>query len=245
MRPPISSGTVFIKDPVDKWNKEQTIGLAEHAVRTQFPYIYNKSGNVVLWDDFESPTIKPYVNANNSGSCNRSTDASLTGDFSMKFVTGNVADNYCYATYYINNFRSGKIGLLANLMTHDVQVEYELDIIYYDGSTKHAGRVKVDVSDGKVYYGYPTTSTHIDTISWYTSGDRNLFIPIKLVIDIDNDKYDNLYIARNKIDMSNYDLYTESTSTNQHIETWIWFYTKANVSYTSYMDNVVITDNEP
>ena len=130
-------------------------------------------------------------------------------------------------------------------MTHDVQVEYVLDIIYYDGATKHVGRVKVDVSDGKVYYGYPTPSTHIDTISWYTSSDRNLFMPIKLVIDIDNDEYDNLYIARNKIDMSNYDLYTESTSTSQHIETWIWFNTKADSSCTAYMDNVIITDNEP
>jgi len=237
--------TMFVKDPVDVWGKEVSIGPAEQALRTQFPYVYNRSGNVIFWDDFESPTIKPYLHATGTGgSCNRSTDAALNGDFSMKLITGNVENNSCTAKYYLDNFRFGKLGILAHLMTHNVQVAYTLSLQYFDGATLHVGRIKVDVSDGKVYYGYPTPTTHIGTISWYTSGTVDLFMPIKLVIDIDNNVFDKLYIARNEIDMNNYSLYTADNTTNQNVIAEIEFMTKANASYTAYLDNVVITDNE-
>ena len=241
----LQSSKMFVKDPIDVWGQETSIGPAEQALRTQFPYVYNRSGNVIYWDDFESPTVKPHTQVTGAGTCNRTCDKSLFGDFSMKFVTGNVAANICSAKYHLNNFRSGKLGMLAHLMTPDVQVTYALTLYYYDGTTAHIGRILVDVSDGKVYYGYPAPTTHIDTISWYTSGTVDLFVPIKLVADISKGVFDNLYIARNKIDMSSYSLYTAASGIKQSMIAEIEIATKANASYTAYMDNVIITDNEP
>jgi len=241
----LQTSRVYVNDPVDAWNKELSIGPAEQAVRSQFPYVYNRSGNVILWDDFENQTIKPYLYAGGTGTCNRSASKALFGDFSMKFVTGNVAGDGCCAQYDLNNFREGKVGAMANLMTNDVQIRYVMTISYYDGSTKYVGRVVVDVPSGNVYYGYPTSTTLIDTVSWYTSGSRDLWMPIKLVVDLNNRLFDTLYIARNEIDMSSVDLYTIANTTQQHMNISISPETKQNAAYTVYMDNVIITDNEP
>jgi len=236
--------TMFVKDPVDVWGKEVSIGPAEQAIRSQFPYVYNKSGNVIYWDDFESPTVKPGLVAAGAGSCNRTADKSLFGDFSMKFVTGAVVGNGCSADYYLNNFRAGKLGVLASFMTNAVQVEYMLTLDYSDGVTNHVGRIKVDVSDGKVYYGYPATNIYLGTVSWYTSGSVDLFMPMKLVVDFDNGVFDTLYIARNEIDMSSIDLYSTGSTVKQHMQAEVAAQTKAASSNTVYIDNVVITDNE-
>jgi len=246
MRPPISSGTVFIKDPVDKWNTEQTIGLAEHAVRSHaVPYLHTRSGNVIFWDDFENPTLKASMSATGAGTYNRSIDYSQFGNFSMKMVTGATSGNSCSAHYYISGITAGKIGMLAMLRATYPHTYYYIHLYKYDGTNVSRATIKIDNNDGKVYYGYPSPTNLVGTIKMYLDSVSLQFIPIKLVVDFDADKYDHIIVGNTEIDLSSYSVNTDTSGLDPHLMIYLSFYTGENLSRTAYLDSVIITENEP
>ena len=242
----LNSSSVFVRDPIDAWGKELSIGPAEQAIRTQLPYVFHRGGNVLYWDNFESPTIKPILECGGGGSCARSSTYAQFGDFSMKFTTGATSGNYCMLRYYMSHFREGKVGVTAAVWGGSFgAANWRLGIAYFDGTTEHSGTVKLDRSNDKVYYlDTGLVYQEASTVSFYDSASFPYFTPIKLVIDIENDVYDAAYVSWDKIDLSSHDLYTVSSSLKRHLELSVFYSTDENVDHTVYVDNVIITDME-
>ena len=67
MRPPTSSGTVYIKDKPDSWNKEHTIGNAELAARTGSNMVFDRRGTVYIQDNFDDAPLKWTADTTGSG----------------------------------------------------------------------------------------------------------------------------------------------------------------------------------
>lgn len=238
--------SMFIKDPVDVLGNEHTIGLAEHAVRTHaVPYPHTRSGNVVFWDDFESSTLKADMSATAAGTYSRSTDYSHFGDFSMKMVTDATSGESCSAHYYVIGKISGKLGSVMMLRTSDPNTYYHIHLYKYDGTNVSRATIKVNNSDGKVYYGYPAPTNLVGTIDMYLGSASRQFVPIKLVVDFDNNKYDHVIVGNTEIDLSSYSTNIAASAIDPNLMCYVSFYTGANFSYTAYLDSVIITDNEP
>ena len=195
MRPPVPSGTVFVKDPVDVWGKEQTIGLAEHAVRTKATSSpYDRRGTLIYWDDFESPSSRYFSETKlySNGTVARSTDNPKFGDFCLKLTTGSTTNDWVRIYYSVNDFHVGKIGAQFSFATQATHALVCLTMEYYDGSKVWTARLDYNLSTDMLrYYGDDGAYHDLITVPYYKgfAGELIPYSTIKLVADFDNKKY--------------------------------------------------------
>ncbi|MCW7077307.1 MAG: hypothetical protein OCU18_08540 [Candidatus Syntrophoarchaeum sp.] len=243
----IIPSSVFIKDPVDVWNKEQTIGLAEHAVRVHAPAIpFDRRGEIILWDDYESPTQK-YVSILGAGTINRSNDTSKFGDFSTKIVTGSTLHDNSAIYYYTSDYRDSKIGAQISFASADSTYSIWIVIRHYDGTNlrdyaleyeKSSGELSV-FSDGTKYTLSPAVEYKASINNWGT---------LKFVIDIVNNENVRALFFRKEFDLSSHpEPKSISSMPTEEPRLYIKFYYQAEeaAAKTGYLDNFILTENEP
>jgi len=245
MRPPVPSGTVFVKDPVDVWGKEQTIGLAEHAVRTHAaPMPFDRRGDVIYWDDFESPTRK-YIAY--TGTVNRSADRSYNGDFSLKCVsTGSGPPNRDGFVYYLANIHNDtNIGLQFAFSTDDDMWRMRIGMTYYDTVDKHMFIIGLK-SDGTLqYWDSAGTWQDIATTSLYKQNSY-IFAMMKVVGDLSTNKYVRATVFNAEYDLSSYACQTvASVKPEPYLSISGYVEELDAASKTVYFDNLILTENEP
>ena len=240
---------MFLKDPIDAWGKQTDVSLAELAVRNHAVAMpFDRRGDVLYWDDFESPTAKydTTIYGPGVGSIARSIDFCKTKDFSLKIVTDNSsADAYAGIDYEHTDFHVGKIGSQISFATQSTNFYVKLLMQYYDGTHRHDAAIKWDYDTGKAYY-YTGAASTVELPGTYTyyRGYRN-FATMKLVVDIENDKFDRLLLFNSEIDMSSYNTYSTAVATGRFLSTYFYIYNKTAASKTAYVDNYILTENEP
>lgn len=236
---------VFMADPVDILGKETTIGLAEHAARTKAPpYVLEKSGNVVFWDDYESSTLKADVSVVGAGTVNRSNDYSQFGELSMKLETGAVAGNSCSVRYQLSGKITGKLGVLASVRIVNPNTYLHVHAYKYDGTNVTRAIIKINIADGKVYCGYPAPTTYVGTAKLNIDSSSRQFVPMKVVVDLDNLAYGRVLVGNSELDLSGNVISSSASGIDPHLLCYISFFTNAGFSYVSYIDHVIVTEKE-
>jgi len=77
------------------------------------------------------------------------------------------------------------------------------------------------------------------------AGTPNLFHVAKLVIDFENDLYQRALIRSTEVDMSALGIQTAANATSPRMVFTVWIYSDSGDNDWAYIDNVVITQNEP
>jgi hypothetical protein len=234
---------MFVKDPVDVWGDESTIGLAELAVRTHAPPITSvKEGNVLEWDDFESSTQKYIDYVNGLGTIGRSADYARMGDFSLKCVTGAVVDNYSGAYHFTSNFHVHKIGTQIDFASSGTGYAAYTSITYYDGTNLHMGGLKWTESTGVLsYHGddgnfhdlTPIVLREVYNVNWGT---------LKMKVDLSTNKYISAHVFGNVYDLSAYSLYDAADASAKQLRSTNYIKTLAAASKTAYFDNYILLE---
>jgi len=243
--------SVFVKDPKDVWGKETTIGLAEHAVRVYAPPSpFEKRGNVIYWDDFESSSKRyyPKTKSGSDGYVVRATNNPKFGDYCLQLTTGSTSGDWCSVYYLINDFHISKIGAQIGIATQATQATLYFRLYYNDGTKRWNSVLRYDFSTDELdIYNSSGSYETIATIPYYkgAAGELIPYSTIKLVTDVENKKYVRALMFGNEIDLSSYSLDSDPMVVDPGLEVSIAFYTDQNVSYTAYFDNLIITENEP
>ena len=242
----LNSSSVFVKDPIDVWGKEQTIGLSELAVRTHAAAMpFDRRGDVIAWDDFESSTKRYSENIYGTGTIARSTDTAKTGTFSLKHVTGATTDNYCFMAYMQSDFHLGKLGSQISFASDSDNYVIWWDGSYYDGTYKHTAGIKWTESteklsylgDDAVWHDLPGTYEYYASITnWAT---------LKVVCDISTNYYVRVLFGNDEIDLSDYAMRTQANANKRVFVSTFETITKEDVAKTAYLDNYILTENEP
>lgn len=245
----LNSPHVFLKDPVDKWGEEKTIGLAEHAVRAHAPPIpYDRRGSVLFWEDFESPTMKGKKYGAAGATVNRSVDTAKFGDFSLKCVTTAVAHELSGREYYISDLHDNEqVGIQATFTSAETtKYAIGLDISYYDRTHLHAASIRWDKDTGNVTYvdstgSYATLQAvptfHPDLVNWGT---------MKLVVDFSSGNYIRALIFGSEYDLSGIAYQTTASVVGYKVAAIrIYIATTEAVVKTGYFDNFLLTEGEP
>jgi len=242
--------TVFVKDPVDVWGKEETMGLSELAVRTHAPPLaYDRRGDVIFWDDFESPTAKFTSSVAGAGTVIRSNTVAKIGDFSAKCTTGTVQNQYAGTQYSITDFHLGKIGVQTSFASNDSDYEVKLINAYYDGTNYHMAYIKYVFGDEKLYYQSaigPVVWTEIAADVEYRALTQN-WSTIKVVFDLSNYEFVRLLAFGNEYDLSGYSMPSDASVANPYLYTSVEFHKLdvAAIARVGYIDNIILTENEP
>ena len=250
MRPPVPSGTVYIKDPVDVWGKEQTIGLAEHAARLGSPATFDRRGTVFVYDDFENAPLKWNVAGGAGCSATLSDEHPASGSGCMKMVPASVADSYVRAYKLIGGVSQHKLGAEITIYRDD-EVAHLVGLVIraYTGSRVITSGVSLQMK-GFGGLSYLHGSDPSLTANWTTFNDtfeifEDATYPLKFVVDVDSEKYVRCMFGGTEIDMSAYAPHAAASTYAQLVTCDIYIPTPFASNAKTYFDNFILTIQEP
>lgn len=245
----LQTSSMFIKDPIDVWGNEKTIGLAEQAVRLGSPLVFDRRGDMLFHDDFESPTKKYADYKDAGGTVGRSIGYATRGDFCIKATTNASSGDVAGVEYIYTDYHDGRIGVQASMYTNNFPTTLELSITHHDGTFKHHAQLKY-------YLATPNFLTKImdfggaevtvsSSIDCYQSIANQNFATFKLVIDTNTGYYVRALLLRNEIDLSEYNIETSASAEAPHLQIRAFVISATGINEVAYIDNITITENEP
>jgi len=239
----------FVTDPKDVWDKETTIGLAEHAARLGSPSTFDRRGSVLVYDDFESAPLKWYTTLTGTGGLvTYSNEYPYKGSGCMKIVSPSGAGDYSRAYRFIGGIAKGLVGIEITVMFKTtVNCKPSISFQAYTGTKQILAGIRIEQSstNGLSYLHdlYPYQDASWTSFNTDFTISTDIPYPIKFVVDIDNEKYVRCIFGGAEIDMSSYTPYVASSTYAQYILPEIYVVTSAQA--TMYFDNFILTIEEP
>jgi len=235
-----------LADPEDVFGNPNYMGAAELAARLGSINTFERRGTTVWMDDFEDGANKWKEYGSGDGYSTTITIAqAFTGSCSMLLTCGS-SDNY--QAQILRRFAVpvfGKIGYEFHFwMDGNVTSLFFRPTISYEGDY-YVGGFNMDKTNSKIQYlgagilfhDLPGDYTFYDAIpQWYS---------FKFVIDYNTKKYVRAIFGNETLDVSDLDIYSDDTGGVDQISAVIQAIGKNGVNAKCYIDDVIITQNEP
>ena len=230
--------------------RKRTVGSmadnAELAARLGSIDTYDRRGDTIFLDDFESGINKWSIGAVGTGaSVLWSAEDARSGAFSAKITAG--SDQSHYSRIY----KSFQKPILSNL-----SIEFSFSIVsypeslflffwLYDGIKASRGTIGYEaVAHLLKYYDSDGNYQNLET-SYSLPTGIHLFNTMKLVVDWENLKYKRLRVNHEEWDMSSYPLYSAGSIASPYLWLSLYYYGLAGQNGVAYFDDVIIKQNEP
>ncbi len=243
------SGRLLAKiyDPQNIFGVNNVVGFAELANRVNAPLMRVMSGNIIWYDNFDSPVLKWKTAIQGTGAgVYLTTQYCNAGVRSCKLVTGNATNDYAKITRGFSAYGTTKIAIECAYAVESAQTKtlIELHISRDDGATLYKGAVRFRPQAGDFDY-LDSTGTWQNVMSIYgLARDPYNWYHMKLVLDFSTNKYSSYINDERTYTFSNKDLRSLVTSGTRQLLVDIIATTEENVSKTAYIDNAVVTVNE-
>lgn len=220
--------------------------MAELAARLGSINTFDRRGDLVWYDDFEATLNKWVNNGNGTGhDADVSTTAARNGAQSCKIVTGSDGQLSGVIYAYAPELVKSKVGLEV----HWTRPSFNWTYIYFRLQIIHSdyqwdARIKFQDSDASLHYWDGSAYQQIATGVGARSSAYQ-FLPLKFVVDLDNEVYERLLFQRTEYDLTSYAL--PSAAGSAITETVISIYSEgtAGNNVTGYVDDIILTQNEP
>ena len=232
-------------DPADVWGNAISMGNAELAAVLSPAKRFDRRGNLVFFDNFESGLGKGIIDAVGSGADVVLTSSeSREGAFSCKLVGGSTLGKYARYFYWLGYRPASKLGVECHFRLSANVAYFTIDLYAYDGTKYHRGSISYDPANDKYIYcdsagvwqDLLTSKTHSESASY--------FYPIKLVIDPVNDLYVRALIAGQEVNMSAYALPTGTSTLIPDLYANFRVDSLGATNPAVYIDAVIVTQNE-
>ncbi len=220
--------------------------MGELAARLGSIVSFDRRGDVVWLESFEfGDSAWSYTLAGTNSDAAPSAEYARSGGFALKLVTGTGANPYVIAQHL--NYRpiTSKVGVELSFSFKTGFDRFHLTVNDYDGSDATVYSVEID-KDGtnlRIRTGLVTWITLESAFDLYA--DAGCFHIVKLVIDISTGKYVRLLINDQVWDISDYSGWESGSATLRNLGVVIHAYGDGDTSVDSYVDGVIITQNEP
>jgi hypothetical protein len=219
---------------------------AELAARLNSPVTFDRRGNVVYLDTFDSSTINWNQDLKGGrGAISISADRSWTGNTSLKLETGATANDWCWLTKRFLLTTANRIGL--SLTVHAQSNNANL-LIYLMGTTttySYTMLVEYDWENKTLKYQDDQGAWQTLTSNIEKGAAKELWTPIKMVLDFEEKKMVRIICGGVEYDVSTKPLASTGGSYDPKIIVWLIYTTEAAAAATAYIDNVILTQNEP
>ena len=220
--------------------------LGELAARLGSINTYDRRGDTVWMDDFEDGIIKWSTDTLGTGAAVASSSVyARNGAKSAKLTGGSDEDRYALITHRVTPLVLSKVGFECSF-NHSAAVQYvEWWLHYFNGTTIYHFAVRFSKVDGKLYY--PATAytwTAFATVAGLFYGPIP-FHTCKLVADPVALKYVRFLLDETEYDLSAYAPWSEAASGTPYWEGEIKVVSLGNQNGVVYVDDVIITQNEP
>lgn len=234
-------------DSEDVWGNQPGVGIGELAVRTHAPPMaFEKRGNVIYFDDYESSTQKFNDYLTGASTLNLSADTAKYKDFSVKCIAAAAVNSGM--KYIHHDFHVGRIGVEFSVATEETDdFRIQCDIRYFDGVKLYKGSWLCDMA---------LPNTDLDILdsdgNYYQIGDfdyesdKNAWTTLKIVLDLNTKGYLRFMAFGQEYDISAYSMQESVAAYPPHLQVWIHCRNMTGGGFkTVYFDNYILTDNEP
>ena len=220
--------------------------IGELAARLGSVVTFDRRGNVMWLDNFED-TLKKWGSGSNdaAGSVEHTAEAARSGAFSVKLTTPPTIDYatwiFCYRPLPV----AGKIGFEFSYAMY-LQIQYVyLRVLFMTRTTRYRYRLRYDRYNTTMAY-YNSDGDYIDlpgivshrmlSHAWNT---------MKLVVDYENHKYVRALLNEFSWDLSDIDPEVDEASYTPSLYLEIRITNREAGQHYLYLDDVILTQNEP
>ena len=226
--------------------------LGELAARLGSIDTFERGGNVIWYDDFENGLNKWLTYAYGGGAVAALTTLrSHTGCFSVRLVAGSDGLQYAGLRWDGAFTRLSRLGYeicwsgadtdVAGFMTEKLSFTFSIN----DGTYAHVAEIAYDVKNGLWKYVDENGVGQIFLSDYWHVALTHLFNFFKLVIDPINSKYVRVLINDKEYDLSEHALYRYLDPTCPSIILTFHIDSQAGKMAECFVDNVILTQNEP
>jgi len=222
------------------------IDSGELAARLNSISNFDRRGNVILLDDFEAAILKWENNGAGTGNVQAvSTGAAKNGSQSCILTAGEGAGGQAYIYKYLGVPVSGKLGAEFSFTIDADTKDISIDFRWLDGAKFYRALIQYITADDKFQY-VNSDGNPVDLLTSIPLRESiRTFNTLKIVIDTDPLEFVRFMINNQTVDMSGLGLYPDTDTTAASIYLGIT-HTSAHASVKSiYIDNIIITQNEP
>ncbi|OGN97553.1 MAG: hypothetical protein A2Y89_06720 [Chloroflexi bacterium RBG_13_51_18] len=222
--------------------------MGELAARLGSICTFDRRGDVVFLDDFESGLGSWQKIAGGTGSdAVISADNARNGFLSCKMTTGSDGTKLIRLARYLPLPVYSAFGVEFSVAISPFAITGYLtgDILVYDGVNVNKFMIKYDLADQNLYM-YDSAGAWVDMAMPYELQRYTyLFHTIKLVGDFSTDRWKRVIVDNFTVDLSGYAVYTAASAGNPMMEVNIILHTDDDANRYVYLDDFIITQNEP
>jgi len=222
------------------------IDTGELAARLGSPSVEDRRGNVVWYDDFEGASKKWAYTVTGAGSAVALNAAySWRGSQAMKITTADDPDDVCGIDKYFNLPSETRIGVEIHALFRHTKEKLYIVMTGYDGGHYYDAELIFDRENLTLEYldSDNVPQTLDNSVSYYSGYEQWLLM--KLVIDWDTKKYVRAIVGDTEYDLSTYNIRTVASLENPILWTVIWGYPTDANNHDIYIDDFILTQNEP
>lgn len=236
----------ILTDPEDVWGTFRQMGLAELAASLTPVKRYDRRGDVIFVDSFEKG-MGSWVGATygTGAAVNLSSKVALFGGISLSLTTGSDGAQAAKASLQLPYPVESKAGLEYSFTHHPNLVYHYFHFYQRDGATRYEYIVRFDIQNGllSVRTPGPAWTQFASGVTLDTGQDQ--FHAAKLVADCVNFKYMRFLFNDTSYDLSAYAPYSVAEVVAAYVQAAIQVDGPAGSNLEAFMDNVIVTVNEP
>jgi len=222
-----------------------SLDTGELAARLGSLSVFDRRGDIVWYDDFESATLDWFKKTAGTGAAAElNVTSHFMGSQSLRLTTGNAIGNYIEVQKQFRMPSDYKIGFEAMIDFYEVNETLDFDITLFDGTKKYEAGISFDNSDNSIKYNNSAGNrVALGTMKWSGVGNRH-WIPVKLVVDFENKYYVRAIVGEQEFPMSTYAIYSDTDNTVKGFRIILKAYTLVDYNKVINVDNVILTQNE-
>lgn len=220
--------------------------LGELASRLNSIVTYDKRGEVVELDDFESPLLNWQKAVDSASSyCRHTSDYVKRGSQSVLLHVWNGAAAYALIFRQTHILNSNRLGIEISFSYSSTTMGLVFQFSPATNDKRYYFIIKIDTSDKAVYAKNSSNVYELIATAHSLEDAIYVFHNIKFVIDLENEKYVRLLLNNIEYDISAISPYYLPELTLRDIFIQLQITPKAAIGGDVRMDNYILTQEEP
>lgn len=220
--------------------------VAELAARLSSICTFDRRGNVIWLDDFEGTLGKWGIETEGAGySAALSAEAARSGAFSAKLISPDDEEDKIGLKRWFPLPVESNIGFEFS-WARAYQLAYiHLYLYFVEAAKSYSFRLRYHIAQNYLQY-YDGDGDYISLEPRAYSGkETHIFNTIKLVVDYANKKYVRALFNSQAFDLSDLKPKIGAGGTPYTLRTYIYAETGTTPNVPTYIDDVILTQNEP
>lgn len=227
-------------------NMGNLVDYGELAARLGSIVAFNREGNIIFWDDFEKTPMKWTVDKGiGSETVGYNADTALSGGQCVMLKT---VANVNSIARIIRNFpfyHTGRVGFEFAFNHEEKEAVLYFDIYHITDDRQYEARIRIDIEAQEMAYRASDGNYTVFAENVQVTKQQHLFHHFKVVIDTKKGEYIRVMFDRWEWNLEDIGLYNWAMVADEYIVLTISLLNTGSLAQTVYIDNVILTQNEP